>query len=238
LRLSNYNKPNPTTTIASPENPPVEGHQLELISSIEAVCGSDDDEPSGNATKADPEKPSIEEHQLELISSTEAVYGADEDEPSLPEKHPRKASDQTILSEGSKTSNATVYHRPSRHVSFLADTSETETETQYVPGITYATLDSPKYAPLFARSRAGSRDILVGSSESLGGDTYVFESSDYAPPAISSLPEYAIPQRLFSDTGLQSRQEDALDAFNVLAKQYGLYTLIRPENDPISKCQQ
>ncbi|OKL58102.1 hypothetical protein UA08_06565 [Talaromyces atroroseus] len=193
-------------------------------------------------TVASPVKESIEGQQPETtsnnsleVSSTGAVCGTDEPADdatsALPEQHPRKASDQTILSEGSKTSSATVYRRPSRHISFGVDDSETDPSTQYVPGITYATLDSPKFAPLFAYSHPRPSH---SPAHSLGGETCVFESCEYVPPAISFLPEYALPQRLFSDTELPSRQENALDAFNVLARLYGMYTLIRPENDPIN----
>src|SRR6201999_3634957 len=81
----------------------------------------------------------------------------------------------------------------------------------------------------------------TSSSESLSdlrtshSTTFVYRPSYYAPPAVSCLPEYGLPHRLFSDLGLHGRQKTAFIGYNDLAREYGLYTLCQPEYDPISK---
>lgn len=66
-------------------------------------------------------------------------------------------------------------------------------------------------------------------------DVSVFESSEYAPPAVSCLPEYDLPRRSLSDLGLQGFHKIAFMAFNKFAMEHGLYTLCPPEYDPISE---
>jgi hypothetical protein len=81
----------------------------------------------------------------------------------------------------------------------------------------------------------------TSSSESLSdhrtshSTTFVYVPTDYAPPAVSCLPEYALPHRLFSDLGLHGRQKTAFISYNDLAREHGFYTLCPPEYDPISK---
>lgn len=59
--------------------------------------------------------------------------------------------------------------------------------------------------------------------------------SEYTPPALCSLPNYMLHQRLFSNMGSQNRQEKAFGDFNQLAEFHHFYTLIPPEHDPISR---
>jgi hypothetical protein len=81
----------------------------------------------------------------------------------------------------------------------------------------------------------------TSSSESLSdprtshSTTFVYQPSDYDPPAVSCLPEYGLPHRLFSDLGLHGRQMTAFISYNDLARKFGFYTLCPPEYDPISK---
>lgn len=65
--------------------------------------------------------------------------------------------------------------------------------------------------------------------------TFVYRPSDYDPPAVSCLPGYGLPHRLFSGLGLHGRQMTAFISYNDLARKFGFYTLCPPEYDPISK---
>jgi hypothetical protein len=79
----------------------------------------------------------------------------------------------------------------------------------------------------------------TSSSESFSdprtSHTFVYQPSNYDPPAVSCLPEYGLPHRLFSDLGLHGRQMTAFISYNDLARKFGFYTLCPPEYDPISK---
>lgn len=79
-----------------------------------------------------------------------------------------------------------------------------------------------------------SRDSLSDPPTS-HSTTFVYQPSNYDPPAVSCLPEYSLPHRLFSDLGLHGRQMTAFISYNDLARKFGFYTLCPPEYDPISK---
>ncbi|EED22912.1 conserved hypothetical protein [Talaromyces stipitatus ATCC 10500] len=87
--------------------------------------------------------------------------------------------------------------------------------------------------PCIRTSSSGESFSGSGTSEN---NTFVYGTSDYAPPAVSCLPEYGWPHhRLFSDISLHGRQRTAFLAYNELAREYGSYALVPPEYDPISK---
>lgn len=249
------NKPAQTVKTAGPEISSIKS--TNPIQSVNTV-GPDKSSTEGNSKSiqnlatAVPDKQSVK-GKLEITSTNNHREEATSDElpggtttqsaePSLPDENTRKASDKTILSEGSKISSITVYRRPSRHISFVIEANENGSSDHYArlmsndAGGVPSSIDPRRYG-LIAYTPFGLSQTSLDSSHSTSDDdARVFDSSGYVPPAISSLPEYALPQRLFSDTDLQSRQEKALQAFNTLAKEFDLYKLIKPEYDPISEC--
>lgn len=152
--------------------------------------------------------------------------------PEVPEiQEQRKVSDETVSSAVSSavssvvSSENTVCRRPSRREnSPIAMHSRNQPDDDILQRTSTDKIKLPKSRPIPEYSFRDFSGITQGSG-----------CSEYTPPALCSLPSYMLHQRLFSNMGLQNRQEKAFDDFNHLAGFHHFYTLIRPEHDPISK---
>lgn len=221
-----------------------------IFNAVKTAFRNSREKPDHDSSIVGPDGEKLSQTTFTKISSTEAVCGSDglsdsttneSIRPNLPQEHARKASDKTILSEGSKDSTSTVWRWFSRHTDFPIATFENASSSDHrhptlsARGKSLASLCATQLETLVASHRLSSDDSSLCGSQSPNSDSLIFESSDYVPPAVSYLPEYRIPQRLFSDVGLHNRQEKAFLIFNTLAGEHGYYRLVRPDFDPISK---
>lgn len=144
--------------------------------------------------------------------------------PEVPDiQEQRKVSDKTVAS--TVSSENTVCRRPSRREdSPIAMQSRSQPDDDILQRTSTDKIKIPKSRPIPEYSFRDFSGITQGSG-----------CSEYTPPALCSLPSYMLHQRLFSNMGLQNRQERAFADFNYLAEFHHFYTLIRPEHDPISK---